>query len=341
MKRILMPLIILMLGAGLFANPVVPRLIARVWWSSSGNFSVYFGDEMAMLMDYSTLYFSTSYGNFRVPDGFSFPSLPYFVAMNQIIPAFQIDRDEDFFTAHMGAWVETIAWGPQNDTSVNMHSIPDGMSAVQTRVDGMYGQYNVWALTPTSMSSLPYDVSSTFTIDVQVSEFDGSPAPLVPVFLSYDEWQNTDYTTHFTDSEGLCHIISVPARVRVIVLDPFDGAHALDSLIFPLPNEHYDLEAVFCHVANNDPVTAASVLRLWPSVISSRSGNILKLRSEGLGREAGLRLYDLRGRYLCSQTMPSSGELDWQLPELDSGIYFVRLELGDRLLGSARFTVLK
>lgn len=341
MKRILIGLMLLMLSAGLSANPLVPRLIARVWWGSSGNFNVYFGDEMAMLMDYSSLYFSTSYGNFRIPDGFSFPSLPYFGALNQIIPAFQIDRDEDFFTVHMGNWVETIAWGPQNDMSVNMHSIPDGMSAVQTRVDGMNGLYNVWALTPTSMSSLPYDVNSSFTIDIQVTEFDGSPASLVPVFLSYDAWENTLYTTHYTNSEGLCQITSVPARVRVIVLDPSDGSHALDSLIFPLPGQHYDLNAQFIHVSSHDPISTPSVLKLWPSVISSRNGYILKLRREGLAREAILKLYDLRGRYLGSETMPSSGELDWQLPNLESGIYFVKLVQGSQNLGSARFTVLK
>jgi len=341
MKRISIVLMILILSAGLCANPVVPRLIARVWWGSSGNFNVYFGDEMAMLMDYSSLYFSSSYGNFRIPDGFSFPSLPYFVALNQIIPAFQIDRDEDFFTAHMGDWVETIAWGPQNDLSVNMHAIPDGMSAVQTRVEGEYGLYNAWALTPTSMSSLPYDVNSSFTIDIQVTAFDGSPASLVPVFLSYDEWENTIYTTQFTNSEGICQITSVPTRVRVIVLDPVDGSHALDSLIFPLPNEHYDLEAQFTSVSSHDPVFVPGALTLWPSVISSRSGNILRLKSEGLGRDALLKLYDLRGRYLCSQTMPASGELEWQIPDLESGIYLLRLVRDDMALSSARFTVLK
>ncbi|MCB5246465.1 MAG: hypothetical protein LHW57_00370 [Candidatus Cloacimonetes bacterium] len=352
-KMVLAAVLLLVIGA-LAANVVIPRAVERVWFDAFDNFWVRFGPE-ADAYDVDTLSFSTSYGSYNFPYGFTLPpELPYELNFSQVIPGFAIDRAEDHFTVDTDPYWdpgdESVSWGPQNDWSVRIHPLTAGQSVVQLTVpdmyyDGYYDQALVWAKDSGTDYPYPYCPATLCTLSVQVNDSEGGPASQVPIYLNYGYVYDIGWPDGRTNSNGWWQAYNFRAqRTWIVIRDPNTGAWVYDQIHFPEPAEHIHIEATVSYSEVPQDTQISGTLALSPSVLGTASGHTLHLeyRSElPLNGPARLGLYDLRGRWLAARDMPREGYTDWDLPELANGVYFIRLSGSKGPLVGGRITVIK
>ncbi len=168
------------------------------------------------------------------------------------------------------------------------------------------------------------------------------------MFSSYSG-QEPSYDQYYIDpTDSLGNWISTKSAVRrnIWVKDPQTGNHVIQELLFPEPGETIQINGVVSQVGTPYPehVPQAGILRSYPSVLSRSTGSSINLKYESdlpLGSQVKLAIYDLRGRFLYSKEMPSTGETVWDLPSLGSGIYLIALKQGDKILARSRITVFK
>ncbi len=348
MKKYLVLLALLLLAAGLAANPQVARLIARVWFNDADEFMVMFGDETAMYAPLPQLSFCTMAGTYYFPDGYTLPVYyPCVVNFSQLIPGFTIQRDADYFRLNLDLYSEILNWGPEVNLVNDMHALSPGQAAVYTQVGSVWGwTYNAWAKDQIQPSGDAYEPTLNYTLNLHLQTTDGAPAPDVPIYLSFTGDLPTNYTTISTNAQGDWQMNASAVRTRLQVNDPLTNTPVLAEIIFPEPGENIQLNATVSGVAVSDPwlPEGSGQLRVSPSLLNSATGNTVSLRygqENSLAGSAEIRLFDLRGRVLASAEMSAGGEYNWTLPDLPSGIYFIALEQGSRQLGQARITVIK
>ena len=350
MKKLLVTLVFTGLMLSLTANPIILKAIARVWFNDLDEFIVLLSDESVtygMPIPFEDLVFSTSSGVWQFPDGFSVPGVPYQVNLSQVIPGFTIDKNADQLLVQCdggpGAY-EMIRWDNLIDPAPDIRPLLTAQAAVQFRVVGnMMWSVDIWGKDNVQYHLPAHEVVARCMINVHVQDYTGNPFEGLEVVRSYQNYIEQNYYHQFyTDENGNVSMESFPCRIRIGVKDPVTEAWVLDESVYCEPGETYNYTATVTHTDTDDHVLpVVQSLSIWPSVMGSQSSNFLKLKGPALNSAGELRLYDLRGRYLCSQIMPITGETQWRLPDLESGIYFVKLVQGGQNLGSARFTVLK
>ncbi len=355
MKRLFLLSLVLLISV-LNANVIIPRAVARVWFDETDNFIVLLGAEAENVYDFNALTFTTSAGDYAFPEGYTLPGeLPCIVNFTQAIPGFTIQRSEDHFIAHTNlpwSWDEQVTWGSQNDLSVNLHPLTAGQSAVQYFEydwDG-YEYYTVtaWAKDDsTSVAGYPYSPAVECTLRVHVDDENGNPVEGYPVYTSFTDYQDTNCTPYYTNEYGDWQRQYFYAiRTHIWIKDMATQAFVTDEIIFPEPGETCLVNAVISSAAGHDPslVPPTGILKINPSVVTRSSGNTLHLKFEAsrpLNRPGELTFYDLRGRALANMQMPVTGQTEWTLPSLPSGIYFVGLSYSGRQLARQRLTIIK
>ncbi len=350
MKKSIMTCAILLLALSASANPVTPRSLARLWFDSGDLYLQFAQDYMGpgYLDRIPELTFVNSAGTWQFPDTFVPPtSLPCTVNISEAIPGFSFDPQNDQLIVQDSLswaphWQESISWGP-GDT-VALHPLLAGQSAVQVMVGTYEGSVAAWAKDIGTEGG--FSPVHGYTLCVHTQNQYGVPVSGVPVYVSFINYISTYYTPFSTDADGnwQSNFCAVPTWVRV--LDPLTQEIVLDTRFYPEPDATEQLTAVVTSVTADDHVQTASgqVLRVHPSVLNSAGGNTVSLKygsENSLSGTAELRLFDLRGRILARAEMPAGGELEWRLPELPSGIYFIALEQGSRQLGQGRITIIK
>jgi len=353
-KKMVSAAALLLVISALAANIQIPRAVERVWFDDSDNFWVRFGPE-ADAWDAGSLGFATSSGTYNFPCDYTLPpELPFEINLSQAIPGFTINRAEDFFTVDTDPYDdpldETVSWGPQNDTSVNIHPLTAGQSVVQYSVGyqiymGEWESMHVWAKDNGTAYVHPYCPATLCTLSVQVNDLSGQPASSVPIHLNYGTYPDTVWPDAHTNSNGWWQKQYFYAqRVRVIIKDPVTGTWVYNQLHFPEPGEHIHIEAIVTSSGVAPEELMPKTLELSPSVLGTSSGNTLHVEyrsKQPLERAARLDLYDLRGRWMVGREMPREGYTDWVLPDLANGIYFIRLSGSRGPLVGGRITIIK
>ncbi len=354
MKKAFLLCCLLCLLAGLSGNPVIARAVERVWFAANGDFYVRFASENGggdYYLDYLPGFtFSTSSGMWAWPVGFVAPTaLPWQCNLSQTIPGFTIDPMADMFTMNISEnFYERVQWSSASDLYTDIHPLETGQSAVQVRIrEWDYAGVSTWAKdNGISYPSNPFYPVHSCNISIQVKDQEGNGVAGVPIDYTYTfnhPWHNN---IDLTDAEGIWAENIYAARIWLRVLDPLNQNAVLDTLLYPEPDSTYSFEAVVTSVANNDPVQTPGIgsLTLYPTVLTPSSGKKLHLKYEAdnsLIQAGELTLYDLRGRALASMIMPVSGQTEWTLPSLSSGIYFVGLSDSGKQLARQRLTVIK
>ncbi|HPB43992.1 MAG TPA: hypothetical protein PL102_06100, partial [Candidatus Syntrophosphaera sp.] len=210
-KKMVSAAALLLVISALAANIQIPRAVERVWFDDSDNFWVRFGPE-ADAWDVGSLGFATSSGTYNFPCDYTLPlELPFEINLSQAIPGFTINRAEDFFTVDTDPYDdpldETVSWGPQNDTSVNIHPLTAGQSVVQYSVGyqiymGEWESMHVWAKDNGTAYVHPYCPATLCTLSVQVNDLSGQPASSVPIHLNYGTYPDTVWPDAHTNSNG-------------------------------------------------------------------------------------------------------------------------------------------
>lgn len=337
----------------LCANPVIIRAVERVWFAADGDFYVRFAPDMngESYLEYLPGFtFSTSSGMWAWPAGFTAPTaLPWQCNLSQTIPAFTINPSNDTFTCHISGYSgESVQWGPNCDLYTDLHPLAAGQSAVQARMlEWNYWQVNTWAKdNGIYYQTYPFDPVHRCTITVQVRDGQGNVLAGIPVSYTHTFSSPGHGSTDITNAEGIWSKNIYAARTWLRVLDPGSQFAVLDTLLYPEPDSTYHINVAVSSVAADDPLQApgAGVLKLSPSVLTRSTGNTIHLKFEAnppLTKQVELTLYDLRGRALASLPMPVSGQTEWSLPSLSSGIYFIGLNCSGRQLARQRLTIIK
>lgn len=329
----------------LCANPLVPMVVARTWFDANGDFNVNFSEEGGYY-DIPSLTFSTSSGTWGFPAGFTPPSpLPYTINFSQTIPGFSINPNDDYFTVHTDFPDEYVHWSTLDNVSVHLHPLTPGQSAVQVRLsvwDGweMYASYHTWA------KDLGYIggnfPSEHYTLNVFVTDTEGTPMPNYPLWISYTNDNPINYPSSSTGVNGIYSMESYACRTLVRVVDQVTNQIVLDEMLYPEPDGIYDLYAVVSTVDNSDPtlVPPRAVLEVYPNVLGPSSSDRITVKY-GSVQDVSIKLYDLRGRVIAQYELPVLGEMQIDLPRLSSGIYFVGATSNGRALGRQKLTVIK
>jgi len=359
MKKIPLMVMILVVLSVLSANVIDPRFIARVWFDESDACFVMFGDEAWWEgFEVNDCCFTTSAGSYYLPPDYVQPSESVFVInLSQEIPDFTIQRNMDFLRLtnpdNPFFFTEELRWGPQNDTSVHMHALEPGQSAVHVyapayAVHGHYDTGRTWAKDNQIDSPDPYNPASNYTLRVHLEDPSGTPAPNIPVYSSYFDYAAVydHYYNNATDSSGNWERTNDTICRSILVKDPQTQDTVIQELLFPEPGETIQINGVISQAGMPDPepIPQAGILRCYPSILSRSTGSSINLKYESdipLGQQAKLAIYDLRGRYLYSKKMPTMGETVWALPGLSSGIYFIALKDSDKILARSKITVYK
>ncbi|PKN78953.1 MAG: hypothetical protein CVU48_06755 [Candidatus Cloacimonetes bacterium HGW-Cloacimonetes-1] len=351
MKALLICVTAMLFLGALWANPITPRALSRVWFDSAGDFNVSFGyDAGSYYLEYlPSMAFSTTAGTFNWPAGFVFPvSLPWAVNLSQTLPGFTINRTEDRFSVtdsllYGGTWHEALSWGPQNDLSIDLHPLTEGQSAAQVFVQGMDTTIAVWAK---DIGVSPYsNPSHLYTLNVH-ADAAGNPAPEVPIRYSFSSYLSTYFFPYYSDLNGNWSTSIYAARTRLMIHDPITQLAVVDTILFPEPDEVIQINAEVSSVGIDDPFLVATpgILMMYPSVLNSSSDNTLKLSYDGassLSTGAEIHLYDLRGRKLLTASFPAKGKMEWNLPYLANGIYFISLTDTGKRISRQRLTVIR
>ncbi len=337
MKHALLLLILLGSIYLCIANPLPPMIMSKFWFNDSGELQVRYSSSYlgagvltADLFDGSNHFLNTidfsSISNITVsyPDANVTPFQGYLSASLSIFPG----------------WQEQVHWGPSLENDISSIAPGEcGMNTYWTYQSGSGPDENtitIWVKElQTNQNSETYP-EARCNLDVYCQDFSGAPVEGIPVWLFDQSLGNTLDNGHYT-AQGICR------KHHLRVYHPQTQEAVLDTMFFAEPNQSYGYNVFFYHVATDDPVIPGptGTISLYPSVLRSSDNQRVHLDYSGkVPTNTEVSIFDLKGRYLAASPYTEGG-LDWELPHLASGVYFIRLHSGKHYLGSGKLIVLK
>ncbi|GAB1365264.1 MAG TPA: T9SS type A sorting domain-containing protein [Candidatus Cloacimonas sp.] len=335
MKRTILLLILLGSMFICLANPLPPMIMNKFWFNDAGELQV----------RYSSMYLGAGILTADLFDGSNhFLNTIDFSSIDNITlsyPNANVTPYQGYLSASLSifsGWQEEVHWGPSLDNDIS--SLAEGECGMNTYWTYQSGHdentVTIWTKElQTYLDSEMYPVARC-NLDVFCQDFSGAPVEGIPVWL-YDQ------TLGYTNDSGHYTVLEICRKNRIIVNHPATQTAVLDTLFFAEPNQSYNFNVLFFHGAADDPhvPTPTGVLSLYPSVLRSSDNRRIHLDySAKVPANTEARLFDLKGRLLAVSNYPEGG-LDWELPHLASGVYFIRLQCGKQNLGSSKLIVLK
>jgi hypothetical protein len=353
MRKLSLCFLLLGLGIGVLANPMPPIIIERAWFDAGEELNIQVGTDLAeWMLDPADFTFTTSSGSYYFPAGYTFPTgAHYTLNLSQLLPSFSIQRNSDFLQLEItdGYAEEILRWGPGNGIDTDLHPLLDGQSAVHFYQSILDGGNLCWSKDAGVNLDNIYCPVSRCTLNVAVVDTGGDPVPGLPVYMSYAGFYDgllQYYAIGNTNDLGTLSQVIFPARPWIRIVDPANGSAVVDQWFYPEPGESLQITATVSSSAADDHLSSLipGVLSVQPNVLKLSGGSILRISFDKPGRLDGtpiLSLFDLRGRLAVRTEFPVAGEMNWQLPDLDSGIYFLSLDQGGSRLGLQKLIVLK
>lgn len=334
MKHALLLLILFGSIALTFANPLPPMIMNKFWFNDAG----------VLHVRYSSMYLGAGTLTTDLFDGSNhFINTIDFSSIDNITlsyPNANVTPYQGYLSASLSifsGWQEEVHWGPSLDNDISSLAAGEcGMNTYWTYQSGPdENTITIWTKElQTFLDSEMYPVARC-NLDFFCQDFSGAPVEGIPVWLYDQTLGNTDNTGHYSAQE-ICR------KHRLRIYHP-QGGVVLDTLFFAEPNQSYNFNVLINHVAIDDPSvpTPTGVLSLYPSVLRSSYNRRVHLDySVKVPTNTEAKLFDLKGRALAVSPY-SEGGLDWELPHLASGVYFIRLQCGKQNLGSSKLIILK
>ena len=351
MKRAALVLILAALMATLSANPVVVTSgLLGVWFDADGDFwmayePIQYAPQAFEDMHEMAIY--TDSGAYQLPEDWvqTYIGGGYIchVNLSEEIPGFAVNRQADTFSLLNVPYPSSLTWGGGSGYDVDLRPLTGEQAAMSAPFEvGEFGDYLVWAKSA-SYQDLYADSNRRCKVGVSIRDDAGHTVQNFPIRQFFGNPSAGLNWTHYTDSSGnLQFNYSYAIRYLFRVEDPLSGEIYAEHLLYPEPGDSLWVQTVIpCpHTQQNIP----GVLELRPNLLNrNSSGHIRVLYDKywALGPDARVALYDLRGRELLSVVFPFSGQLDWLLPDLPNGIYFIGLSASGKRLARQRLTVIK
>lgn len=333
------------------ANPLMPILVSRVWFGENDSLYVQIGDEIGGVFPMTSYRIFTDMGEYQLPPTFVEPTAyPAIINLSQEIPSLVVNRQSDnltFMDGSAGWLVESLAWGSEDVyPNVNIHPLTEGQCAVQFRISIYDGTIYTWAKEYNSSFYPPSVPQSMCDLNIQVRDQYANPLPNYRIYVCYSDgippYSNNVYPT---SPNGTVTAIAYPAHVWVFIKDPVENEVVWSGNTCLEPNFPNYLNVAITVVSNEDEtlLPLPGSLSVQPSIVYPGIKR-LKLsydKPSDLSGTINIGLYDLRGRLVYTYLTPQVENYRLDLPELSSGIYFLHLSVGDRRMGTAKFTVIK
>jgi len=348
MKRFYLACALVLIWIGCLANPIVPEIISRVWFDDTGDLHLQFGSDCMYVWDsMHDLTFTTSAGNYTIPESISIPdSFPFNINASELIPGFTADPQSDSIVVRTGYGytLSRFCWGDPMVMNNDLCPFINGQSAVRVRVHTMDGDWFFWAKESSPDETTQYETNSRCTFYIHVVDLNNNPVPNYPVFYHLNTYAYYYTPDFYTDAQGNVQIEGYAARSWIGVRD-WDNLVLFEHIYLPEPDEVTVINVVLNTVAGNDPVLTPhpGALNVYPNVLNDATHEVKVSYDQELtgGITARLYLYDLRGRELLSLDYSPAGETLLHLPDLDSGVYFLSLRSNRKELGRQKLVVIK
>ncbi|MDP2173345.1 MAG: T9SS type A sorting domain-containing protein [Candidatus Cloacimonadaceae bacterium] len=343
MKKPLIMICMLVLLAVVSANPAVEVFgFKSARFDDAGDFWVeYFPHPISAESweNIRDLVFETNSGSFMLPDDYVGEHAE--INLSHEIAGFPIDRNNDAISITnpnfpFGGFTN---WGAAPNTDVHLRPLLPGQAAIMVPfiVNG-FGGYHSWAKVHAFSGQILPPESHFCNVNVRVRCTNGHPVPGTVVALMFG-FDQVNYTTN-RDGIVIFHNWAIRYHIRVFV--PQSEEPIAEYILYPEPNETITVEeTVPCE---HDPSQVPGVISVHPNLVHSIGSAGVKVSYDKywqLQSDAKLRLYDLRGRELQAISFPPGGLLEWPLPPLANGIYFLSLRSGGRELARQRLTIIK
>ena len=335
MKRSVLSLLLFLAAVSAWSNPIVPNLISRFWFEPENILQIELSENVGIFQAAEITYLDAE-------DSLTIPVNPNATSVQQInVPQSINTPASGFFTIRIPQqFDETVHWGAglENDLS----PLYDTQCAVQLLYnnfmgDAVYG----WAKDISPAVCGPNYCSARFTYRVECTDLSGFPLAGVSVYNSQSPGI-TSINPVITNNEGIATGELWPMKTRIWVTNPITNETAFNTQFFGEPGVVIPFSVQLpVSVEDNILSVTAGKLKLYPSVINSGFNKSIRISYDTkLTGKAELVLYDLKGRYIA-ETVYNQNEVEWQLPKLSSGIYFVRLSHQGKALGTAKLIILK
>ena len=330
MKRYIMLFLLVGLAAVAFTNPIMVYPIQALWFDyylePIIQFHGSFDNSLVHLCE-----FSTGGDFYSIPE--DYVVIDNFINAQVVFPQLDIDRPSGTLLCRYSFEPETIyqyTWGQGNE--VDLRPLYPGQAAMI--VEGSYCNPRDYMWVKNDSVPSPWEEpSGEVQLNISAQYENGAPATGVPVYFSAEDW-----SVGSTNEAGIFHRTLRPAKNHIRIKDPLTNQYVYDAIAFPEPGTNQHIVVTVSSTSNQD-FFAPSVFRIFPNVLRRSEGSSLRIECDKApGSNSRLELYDLRGRKLDSRAYTGSG--DYLLPELGTGVYFVKISDNGMTLGSQKILVL-
>jgi len=332
MKRIMLVLALMGVLSLAMANPLPPIYVSKFWIDVNGDLNLKFSD----MMSYQTVSVDLFDGTNHYVDTIDFSNPANLI---KIYPEAAVNAQQGYFSVTINQnadYPEEVHWG--TDISNDLSPLVTGECGMQAYVaEGFENTVTKWVKELDIYPNSQWWPVAHSNIDVSVIDTFGNPVADYPVYVWFD-YQPWDYTAengHML-SEVFC------SKLRIIVKHPQTQLALCDTTFFSEPGQNYSINVQFSDSEGEDPITPVmnGVFSIYPSVLRHGANDLHLAYNGKLQTKAIAELYDLKGRLVGKQDYTGTG-IDWILPKLPSGVYFVQLIDGKQSLGTSKLIILK
>ena len=335
MKRIVLSLVLFIAVISAWSNPIESNLISRFWFEPENILQIELSRYVGLFQAAEIIYLDAE-------DSLTIQVNPNATSVQQINILQSINTPESgFFTIRiLRQFEETVHWGAglENDLS----SLNGTECAVHILYTNLYGDSVFgWAKDISPAVCGPDYCSARFNYRVECTDLSGFPLAGVSVYNSQSAG-SAFVNPAITNSAGIATGELYPMKTRIWVTNPVTNETVYSHQFFAEPGAVMPFSVQLpVSVEDSNITTAVPKLVLYPSVVNPNLQKTIHISfSTKLTGKAKLVLYDLKGRYVA-ETIYNQDEVEWQLPKLSSGIYFVRLSHQGKALGTAKLIILK
>ncbi len=335
MKRIVLFVLLFIAVISAWSNPIEPNLISRFWFEPENILQIELSQFVGLFQAAEITYLDAE-------DSLTIQVNPNATSVQQFNMPQSINTPESgFFTIRIPQqFEETVHWGA--DLENDLSSLNGTECAVHILYTNLYGDsvYG-WAKDISPAVCGPDYCSARFIYRVECTDLSGFPLAGVSVYNS-QSLGGTLINPAITNSAGIATGELYPMKTLLWVTNPITNETTFNTQFFAEPGAVMPFSVQLpVSVEDSNITTAVPKLVLYPSVVNPNLQKTIHISfSTKLTGKAKLVLYDLKGRYVA-ETIYNQDEVEWQLPELSSGIYFVRLSHQDKALGTAKLIILK
>ncbi|HCM16468.1 MAG TPA: hypothetical protein DHW79_11145 [Candidatus Cloacimonas sp.] len=333
-------IVIFLVSTALMANPLPSIRVQQIFFDANEDLIMQLGYHCANYAGVTiTVSDGTNTGSYTILED-DIHNYPVDVNLSTSMPDLNVSQESGHlsFDIPYPNELEEVRWGNSYDCDVA--PLTGGQSIYQY-YDFRYSGWESYTVKTWAKSDNPeyiQDYSSYIslaTVHVHIENNQSEPVEGAKIFYMDD-----NNLRCLTDAGGNATIELGARNTLLSVKAPDASGDALFwDRFFLEPNQVLELSATIDYSSIDDPLIpeAGAALMLKPSVL--RPGNTMLVEyGKAIDSKADLNLYDIKGRFIRSVDYREAFNYDTQ--GLSSGIYFLRLMQGKRILATKKFILL-